>query len=246
MTDKRSRKPKRKIKYFRIFLTLILLVLIVYGFLRLPIFRVRKISVEGNDKLDPATIISYGQVSEKDNLIFLKKDQVRDNVLTNPFIEDVSVKKNLFKGLTLQVKERQPAASLQLADKYLILDRFGVIIDESSTLMLNLCLIKGIKIEGQVNMGQGIFSFVSQEKNNLLHELFNGENIYKFKSALLEDDQAELVLKDDVVVAFGSYNKVDYKLKVLDLMIKNIEEDGSKNPSMILMEDGPVPILVVD
>ncbi|MDO5028374.1 MAG: FtsQ-type POTRA domain-containing protein [Bacillota bacterium] len=246
MTDKRKRRPRRKIKYFRIFLSIILLFLIVFAFLRLPIFNVREITVEGNDKIDSQVIISYSKLSPKDNLIFLNKDKVVENLLENPFIEEASIKKSLLNGVTIQVKESQPAAILQLADKYLILDRFGIIIDEGSSLMLNLSLVKGIKIDGQINFGQPIFSYASKEKNNLLEELFNGENIYKFKSVILEEDQAQLVLKNEVIVAFGSYSKVDYKLKVLDLMIKNIEEDGSKNPSMILMEDGPVPILVVD
>lgn len=246
MEDKKYKRPKRKIRYFRILLTLVVLCLLVFALLRLPIFQVRKISVTGNERLDENTIISHAKVSPKDNIIFLKKDQVRENTLTNPFIEDVEVKKSLFRGLTLNVKERQAAATIKLGDKYLLLDRFGVIIDQYNSLMLNLCLINGIKINGQVNLGQDIFSFVSEEKNNLLRELLNGENIYKFKSVSLEEDQAELVLKDGVIVAFGSYTKVDYKLKVLDLMVKKIAEDGSKNPSMILMEDGPVPILVVD
>lgn len=246
MKDKNYKRPKRKVRYFRIFIALGLLCLLVFAFLRLPIFQVRKISVTGNERLDENTLISYSKVSTKDNLIFLKKDRVRENVLTNPFVEDVEVKKSLFKGLTLAVKERQAAATLQIGDKYLLIDSFGIIIDEYNSLMLNLSLITGIKINGQVNLGQDIFSFVSEEKNNLLRELLNGENIYKFKSVDLEEGQAELVLKDGVIVAFGSYNKVDYKLKVLDLMVKKIEEDGSKNPSMILMEDGPVPILVVD
>lgn len=246
MEDKKYKRPKRKIRYFRILLTLVVLCFLVFAFLRLPIFQVRKISVIGNERLDENTIISYAKVSTKDNIIFLKKDQVRENTLTNTFIEDVEVKKSLFRGLTLNIKERQAAATIKLGDKYLLLDSFGIIIDQHNSLMLNLCLINGIKINGQVNLGQDIFSFVSEEKNNLLKELLNGENIYKFKSVSLEEDQAELVLKDGVIVAFGSYTKVDYKLKVLDLMIKKIAEDGSKNPSMILMEDGPVPILVVD
>lgn len=246
MKDKKYKRPKRKVRYFRIFLALGLLCLLIFAFLRLPIFQVRKISVTGNERLDENTVISHSKVSTKDNIIFLKKETVRANTLTNPFIEDVQVKKSLFKGLVLTIKERQAAATLQVGDKYLLIDRIGIIIDEYNSLMLNLCLISGIKINGQVNLGQDIFSFVSEEKNNLLRELLNGENIYKFKSVSLEEDQAELVLKDGVIVAFGSYNKVDYKLKVLDLMVKKIEEDGSKNPSMILMEDGPVPILVVD
>lgn len=245
MKDKNYKRPKRKVRYFRIFLALGFLCLLVFAFLRLSIFQVRKISVTGNERLDENTLISYSKVSTKDNLIFLKKNKVRENILTNPFVEDVEIKKSLINGLTLAVKERQAAATLQIGDKYLLIDSFGVIIDEYNSLMLNLSLITGIKINGQVNLGQDIFSFVSEEKNNLLRELLNGENIYKFKSVSLED-QAELVLKDGVIVAFGSYNKVDYKLKVLDLMVKKIEEDGSKNPSMILMEDGPVPILVVD
>lgn len=245
---RKRRKPRRKNKFrfFRILLLFLILSIFIFAFTKLPIFRIKNIQVEGNSTVETETILNYSKLKAGDSLIFLNKNKIRENILENPFIEDVAIKRGLFKGLTLEIKERVAAATLQLSDKYILIDKFGVIIEESNSLMLNLAVIKGIGNDAVVTLGDKIFNYASQEQNKLLGLLFDGENIYKYKSVLLEEGQAELILKDDVVVAFGSYNNVEYKLDVLDVMIKNLEEDTNKKASMILMEDGPKPILVVE
>ena len=107
-------------------------------------------------------------------------------------------------------------------------------------------LIKGLDNGDSIKMGDVIKDFATPDQNKLLENIYNGENVFKFKSINLEENKAELVLYNDVFVAFGSYNNVEYKLKVLDQMIASIEDDSTRNASMILMEEGPDPVLVYE
>lgn len=246
MTIRKRRKKKRKIKYFRIFAVFLLFTGLIYAFLNLPIFNIRSIRVSGNEKVDTDLIISTSGLSKNDSYFFIDKDSIKKNIQDISLLEEVKIKRKLPFEVEIIVVERKAASTVQLSDKYLLVDRFGIVIDESESLMLNLTVLNGIGNEDNILVGENIFTYAGEEENKLLELVFNGENIYKFKSITLEEDQAELVLKKDIVVAFGSYNDVEYKLNVIDQMVKKIEEDSTKNASMILMEEGPDPILVYE
>lgn len=242
----RRRKKKKKIKYFRILMAFVVVVLLVIGFFNLPIFNITNINVVGNERVDQASVINASGFEIGDSFIFFNKENIEEKILNLPLVEEVRVKRNFPNNINIEVSERKPASTVQLLESFLLLDRFGYVIDKVDNLMLNLTLLKGIEENDSINIGDQIFEFVSEEKNNLLKLMYNGDNIYKYKMITLEDHQAELILSNDIVVGFGSYNNVEYKLDVIDQMVKTIEEDSSRQASMILMEEGPNPILVYE
>lgn len=244
MNGTRKRKMRRRIKYHRLLLLIVLFVLLIVGFLMLPIFNISGVEVVGNSKVTKESIISGAGISKEDKFFFLNKGEIEERILNNTYIESVDIKKNFPNKVTLEIKERRSAATIQLMNNYLLIDKWGYIIDKSSSLLLNLSNIKGIENTADMEMGEQIFKYVTTEQNKLLEALFNGDAISKFKSVTLTEDKAELVLNGDVMVAFGSYNNVEYKLKVLDQMIVSINDNKSQRAVMILMEEGPNPILV--
>lgn len=243
---KRRRKKKKKIKYMRILIALIILLGLIFAFLHSPLFRIRDIKIVGNSKVEIETILTASNLTREDNYIFLNKDKIENRLSGITFIESANVKRGFPLKVTIEITERKPASTLQISNKYLLIDKYGYVIDESETLLLNLMLIKGLDNVDSIRMGDTIKDFATSEQNKLLENIYNGENIFKFKSINLEESKAEMVLYNDVFVAFGSYNNVEYKLKVLDQMIASIEDDSTRNASMILMEEGPDPVLVYE
>lgn len=243
---KKRRRKKRKIKYMRILIALIILLGLIFAFLRSPIFKIRDIKVSGNSKVETETILAASNLTTEENYIFLNKDKIESRLTGITFIESAKVKRGFPLKVTIEVTERKPASTLQISNKYLLIDKYGYVIDESETLLLNLMLIKGLDNGDSIKMGDVIKDFATPDQNKLLENIYNGENVFKFKSINLEENKAELVLYNDVFVAFGSYNNVEYKLKVLDQMIASIEDDSTRNASMILMEEGPDPVLVYE
>ncbi|NLW43106.1 MAG: FtsQ-type POTRA domain-containing protein [Tissierellia bacterium] len=246
MKRKRRSKRKRQIKYGRILIALILVLGLIFAFLHLPIFNIRNIVINGNSKVESSTILATSNLTTKDNFIFIDKEEVEKRISSITFIDYAKIKRSLPLNVIIDVVERKPASTIQVSNKYFLIDKYGVVIDESDTLMLNLLLIKGIEKIDNIKLGDKIFDFASEEQNKLLNEIYDGESLFKFKNINLEENKAELVLYNDVFVAFGSYNNVEYKLKVLDQMILSIEDDTSRKASMILMEEGPDPVLVYE
>ena len=246
MKRKRRSRKKRKIKYGRILMALILILGLVFAFLHLPIFNIKNISINGNIKVESSTILAASNLTTEDNFIFIDMEDVEKRISSITFIDSAKVKRSLPLNIIIEVIERKPASTIKISNKYLLIDKYGIIIDESETLMLNLLLIKGIENVDNIKLGDKIFDFATEEQNKLLSEIYDGESLLKFKNINLEENKAELVLYNDVFVAFGSYNNVEYKLKVLDQMILSIEDDTSRKASMILMEEGPDPVLVYE
>lgn len=246
MNTVKKRKKRRKIKYHRLLILILLFIALVVGFLMLPIFNVSTVEVEGNSKITAESIINTSGIDNKDKFFFLDKSEITERILKNTNIESVEVNRSFPNKVILKVLERKPSATLQVLNNYLLIDKWGYIIDESLTLQLNLCDIKGIEQTTELEIGQTLFKYASAEQNKLLEVIFNGENVMKFKSISLSEDKAELLLSNDVVVAFGSYNNVEYKLNVLDQMISKMSDNTTQKAVMILMEEGPNPILVYE
>lgn len=215
-------------------------------FLKLPIFNIQAVSVEGNERIATEEILKLAKIDKNANIFFLDKEKIKNNILENRYIESVNVRKKFPKDILLEIVERKPAAIVQSIKDYLLVDRFGYIIEKSKNLSLNLCAIKGLNELEEVSLGEKIFNYASDKQNDLLTQLFNGENILKFKSVSLEKEKAEIILKNDILVGFGSYNDVEYKLKVLDQFESRWEKDGKNDVEMLLFELGPDPVLVTD
>lgn len=238
-------KKKRKIKYFRIFLALSIFVFLVFMFLKMPIFNVRNVLIEGNSKVETDDILKLSKIGDNTNIFFLDKEKIENNILENRYIESASISRKFPKDIHIEIVERKPAAIVPSMKDYLLVDRYGYIIEKSKNLSLNLCTIKGINQLQEVNLGEKIFNYASDKQNEFLNKLFDGENILKFKSVSLEKEKAEIILKNDILVGFGSYNDVDYKLKVLDRFESRWEKEGKQDIEMILFEIAPDPVLVL-
>lgn len=243
---KTRRRKKKNIKYLRLIIAFGILLGIIIAILNMPIFNISSIEVSGNERVEESNVMDISGLDLGDSFIFFDKENIESNILNLPLVEEVRVRRNFPKRVNIEITERKPASTVQFSNNFILLDRFGYIIDEVDNLMLNLTLLKGIEEDEKISIGNPIFDYVSEEKNSLLKLLFNGENIFKFKSVTLEEDTVELILSNDIIVGFGSYNNAQYKLQVIEQMVRTLEEDSSRQAAMILMEEGPDPILVYE
>lgn len=247
MNKKRRKRRKNKNKgLIRLIIVLVILIVGIFLLINSPLFKITERNVEGNNRVSSEDIILSSNIVNGDSFIFFDKEEVENNVKKLPLIEDVRVRRNFPNKITIEVSERQPAASVQFSNKYILVDRFGYIIGENESVLVTLTQITGALENREILLGDLLFNYVDEQKKELLQLIFNGENIYKYKDINLSDDRAQMILKDGVEIAFGSYNNSKYKLDVIDQMLQSVAGDSSKNAAMILMEEGPNPILVYD
>ena len=91
-----------------------------------PIFRVREVEVEGNQKIPKETILSLTDLEGMPNLFTVRLREVAKRLESHPWIDQVRVRKVFPNKIWIQIEERKPIAILQLEELYYI-DAKGVI-----------------------------------------------------------------------------------------------------------------------
>lgn len=91
-----------------------------------PFFEVKKVEIEGCQRIPEKTVLSLAGIEGMSNLFTLSLKEVSDRVEVHPWVEVVRVRKVFPDGVRIRIEERRPMAILQLDEPYYI-DSKGVI-----------------------------------------------------------------------------------------------------------------------
>jgi len=95
------------IKIFSVILVLIVLVASAYLTLHLGIFTVEQINISGNTTIKEKEILKRSGLRQSESSIFFFEDSVEENILKNPWIKSVSVKKEFPKKVYIEIQEEE-------------------------------------------------------------------------------------------------------------------------------------------
>ena len=133
---KNSKQEKLRRKRNRIirFIILIFLFLAVGVFaLVSPIFNIKNIEVEGNDKIDSSTIESLSGIQIGKNIFKINKNNIISNIKESQYIDKVSIKRKLPGTVQIIVDERKIAYQVKVINSYVYLDYQGYILEVASS-----------------------------------------------------------------------------------------------------------------
>jgi cell division protein FtsQ len=121
---------KRAVHWVFHALLLVLFLLAGHGvytyLLEAPLFQVREIEVEGNQRIPMQALLSLVPMEEMTNLFAVRLKKIAGRFESHPWIEQVSLRKVFPHKICIRVEERKPIAILQLEELYYI-DSKGVI-----------------------------------------------------------------------------------------------------------------------
>ena len=92
---------------------------------------IREIKVTGNMRLARAEILELAGVDIGDNLLAIDITNIQKNIRLNPWVAQVKGKRDFLDGLSIDIKERNPIAFINLDALYLV-DEAGVIFKKAS------------------------------------------------------------------------------------------------------------------
>lgn len=91
-----------------------------------PLFQVREVEIEGNQKIHKETLLSLLKIEGMPNLFTLQLRDIAKRLESHPWVDHVKVRKVFPDRIWVQVVERRPIAILKLEELYYI-DAKGVI-----------------------------------------------------------------------------------------------------------------------
>ena len=137
-------QKRRAIKKMTTFLLLLLLLIgaFVY-FLLSPVFNVKTIEVVNNKNLTTEQISNASGICINENMFKFSKNEVKKNILSNPYIEDAKISRKKFSNkVQIDVKERNATLMLEYGNSYVYINNQGYIL-EISPIKLDTPILKG-------------------------------------------------------------------------------------------------------
>lgn len=248
------KKPRRKLnkrkRYFRIFsrffILFLFIYLIIFALKNSNFFIVKNVIVEGNTKVSINDIKKAGAINKGSKYFEVSKKDRISNIKKIPYIKDVEIKYNLNGEVRIIINERIPYYQIESINYLLIDDEFRIL-ENSDSKSENLVNLIGLNVEDP-KPGNYILNFKEDEdKRNLLLEIKKPE--YRLhgniKAIELLDSISNLMTIDGIKIEFGSYSNISYKLKMIHLILEDINNTG-KRAVTIQMEKGENPILITE
>ena len=132
-SKKNNKKKKKKTSIISKIILLLFIIIgtAIFAFIS-PIFNIKKIEVNGNDKIDSSTIISLSRIEKGKNLFQVSKKQVINEIKENPYINKVSIKRALPGTIQINIEERKIAYQIKVINSYIYIDYQGYILEVSS------------------------------------------------------------------------------------------------------------------
>lgn len=248
--EKKKRKLNKKKRYFRIFSRFFIffsfIFLIIFALKNSNFFDVTSITIEGNKNVSSAKIKKVTDLHKGSKFFVVsKKDRIK-KLKKVPYIEDAKISYSLRGRVKIKVKERLPYYQIDANDYLLVDDNFRIL-ENSDKKRENLVNLSGFNVENPQAGNYILTNKEDQEKRNLLLELRNDEYSLRgnIRDIELLDSISTFTTVDGVKIEFGSYSNIEYKLKMLSLILKDISTTN-KNAVLIQMEKGDSPVLITD
>lgn len=223
--DKRIKYGKLKI-YFCILIFLAVLVFIII--FKTDFFLVKNIIVLDNYKISTEEVIAYSNIDSNDNIFKLKASDIEEKIEKNPYIKDVKLERDLPDKIIIDIEERKELASISNMDIYFVIDSEGYIL-KTVTTPPDTYIVKGFEFD----------SFVEGEKINVNNEdlnkalelcrLFQVSEIDLKPNIVYNDNNFEMLFKDNIKVKFGDGEEIEDKFNDFVAIFKDLQKKNIKS-----------------
>lgn len=229
LSEKQVKRRKFILKIIKwISLSLIIIGIIICIMLS-PIFNIKNINVKNNITISYEQIVSLSGVKINDNTFKYSKNNIKDNIKENAYIEDVKVKRLLPDVLEIEVKERTAKLMLLFGNAYVYINSQGYIL-EISDQNINLPIIKGYKTEEKdIIEGKRLCNEDLEKLSVLLKiiELAQSEQILdKITGIDIDDDNDYKIImeKDQKIVHLGNCSMLEERMLWVTTILNEIQE----------------------
>lgn len=114
-----KRKKKRKLRVKLLLKLALVLCLIVVSIVYIKTLKIKNIYITGNNTVKDVEIIEAAGIKNYPKIYKLKTKKIKNKILENPLIEEVSIKRNIFGKLTIKVKESKVLFFYKYNNKYI-------------------------------------------------------------------------------------------------------------------------------
>ena len=90
-----------------------------------PLFNIKQINIQGNNKITNEEIISLSQIKIDENTYKTNIHKAQHKILENPYINDVKIKRKIPDKIVIIIEERKPTYMLEYGSGYVYISNQG-------------------------------------------------------------------------------------------------------------------------
>lgn len=231
--EKEKKKKKRR-KIFKTIKILMIIFIVLGGiayFLLSPIFNITEINVNGNEKISGEEILSLSQLKKDENIFKMNKQEIRDKIKQNAYIDTVEIKRALPDTVIISVTERIPTYQINVSNMYMLINNQGYML-EMTEMDESMPVIVGISTsEEDIKVGNrlcvedlkklgDVLKIVESAKSNNLNNLINKVDITSKDDYIIE-------MKDEKkTVHIGDTTNLALKMLYISDIISKEKDEG--------------------
>ena len=256
-TNKKKKKPTKKVKNknnkiknikdiknkkkkritIRIILILIALISICILLISSEIFNIKKISVEGLDKLTDKEVISCSNIIIGENIYKTNLKIAEDMINKNPYIKNVQVVRKIPNIINIKIEERKVNYMLQLAESFVYIDSQGYIWEiskESKSVPILLGIVTDLS---NIQAGDRLEKddLLKFDKINRITETCKSYDIYNLLTKIDITDSSNFILyleKEGKNVFLGDASNLNTRM----LWLKSIIDKTNGKKGIIYLD----------
>ncbi len=231
--NKRKIRRRRKAKRIAILVFLALSVICAGVVLILAVFfRINTIQIKGSQTYNKKQIVTAGDIEEGSNLFMVNEEKLNEKLSVSlPYIESVTVERELPDKLIINVTETTPVACVRSGKVFVAVDKTGKVLSNNEAKRpVGAAIVRGLSIKS-AEVGKTI-AFGKQELTDnflLVVDAIDKSGIQDI-TAINCDEKGVFTLVYDrrITIEIGSLTNVVRKLQRADAAI---EQENEINPN---------------
>ena len=189
------------------------------------------INVSGNSKISSEEILSLSQLRKDENIFKINKQDTREKVKQNAYIDNVEIKRTLPDVVTIVVTERTATYQISFSNMYMLINNQGYML-ETTELDKSMPLIVGVTTKKEdIKPGnrlcsddleklEDVLRILESAKSNNLDKLINKIDITN------KDDYVVEMKKEKKIVHLGDVTNLALKMLYVSDIINKEKDEG--------------------
>jgi len=240
-----KRKTKKKIRYLML-LVIIMISTLITLCIKLPYFNIDSIKIIGNSNVSTNEIYNTAKVHLGSNIFYENFNDSKQQIMKNPYILGVIVKKETPNKVTIQIEERVAVFYGKVNNSYYVIDNKGIILEKRSNIKdMNLVKLIGFNYE-KCEVGK-LIGAKDDRKISIINEITNVINVYrknnKNSNIAMVDVSNVLDVKvftGEMSIKLGTTEDLENKFNKAINIITQLHYEGAKGYVDVSFEANPV------
>lgn len=242
--NKRKIRRKRKIKRIAFLVALALAVICAGIVLVMSVFfKIETITVKGDKVYSQKEVITQSGIETGDNLFTVNVDDLNEKLTKSlPYIDKVTVERELPDTLIITVKSTREVAALQTQTGFILLDCNGKVLDnDASMLRESVALVSGVSAK-DVTEGETVVlsnESITEDFITLLKGINESGTTLLTGIDYTKSGEFELRYDDRITIKPGSVDNISVKLKRAMAAIEKENEINSYSEGVLDLKTEP-------